>query len=121
MFTIYLNKAALPTYTANRRGLLRRTKKTFESFHLTTGPLQPAPNMLVENVEIIFVPQCSQSLGFVTVQDKNPNGKLLGKKKYWGMLTANPTDQEIINIALNGGKWKNHGLNVAYTHYYKNS
>ena len=89
--------------------------------NLTNGPIKASSNMLLDKVDIVLSHRTNKALGFVTVLDINPNGKRLGKKYYWGILSANPTDLEIIDIALHGGKWKNHGLEVSFTHHYNNS
>ncbi|MGZ8164106.1 MAG: hypothetical protein ACXW04_01200 [Methylobacter sp.] len=91
---------------------------SFNSFNLTAGPIKAATNMLMDKVEIVFIPHTSQALGFVNVIDTDINGKHKGKKQYWGLLPADPTDQDVIYIALYGGKWEKHNHVVAFTHHF---
>lgn len=90
----------------------------FDSFNLTEGPVKASTNMLLDKVEIVFIPLTNQALGFLTVIDTDISGKHKGKKQYWGLLPANPQNQDIIDIALYGGKWEKHGLESAFTHHY---
>jgi hypothetical protein len=52
------------------------------------------------------------------VIDIDLKGKNKGKKNYWGLLPADPTDQDVIDIALYGGKWEKHNHDVAFTHFF---
>ena len=90
----------------------------FISFKVTDGPIKASSNMQLDKVEIVFIPNTHQALGFLTVIEINPNGKHLGKKKYWGLLPETTTTQDIINIALYGHKWDEHALETSFTHHF---
>jgi hypothetical protein len=100
------------------RILTEELTMAFDSFKLTSGPIKAASHMLLDKVEIVFIPVTKQALGFVTVIDISRTGKHIGKKHYWGFLPENPTDQDVINIAQYGGKFENHGLESAFTHHF---
>ena len=91
----------------------------FNSCNLTNGAIMASSNMMLDKVEFVMVPNTSQALGFVTVLDTGLNGKVKGKKRYWGLLPETPNDQDIIDIALYGGKWENHSMKIAFSHHYE--
>jgi len=90
----------------------------FRSFNVSQGPIKAAKNMQMDKIEIVFVPNTHRALGFLTINDIGMSGKQIGKKKYWGLLPEEPTDQDIINIALYGHKYDNHGMNVSFCHVF---
>lgn len=90
----------------------------FNAKYLTNGPVKASTNMLLDKIEIVFIPNTELTLGFVTVIDTDLTGKHKGFKHYWGLLPPDPNDEDVIEIALYGKKWQSHGLQTAFTHHY---
>jgi len=78
---------------------------TFHTNFISDGPLKAAQNIILDKLEIVPIPNSNQAIGYLTIIDTDSNGKHRGYRHHWGLLKEDARDNDVIDIALFGGKW----------------